>query len=42
MARCLHNITPEERNEMKYLAAWMLGIPGGIIVLWFLLNQTAC
>ncbi len=24
---------------MKYLAAWMLGIPGGLIVVWFLFNH---
>jgi hypothetical protein len=26
-------------TEMKYLFAWMLGIPGGLIVLWFLVNH---
>jgi len=24
---------------MKYLLAWILGVPGGIIVLWFLFNH---
>jgi len=24
---------------MKYIIAWGLGVPGGIIVLWFLLNH---
>jgi len=24
---------------MKYLVAWALGIPGGLIVLWFLFNH---
>jgi len=29
-------------GEMKYMVAWALGIPGSLIVLWFLLNQTGC
>jgi len=24
---------------MKYILAWGLGIPGGLIVLWFLFNH---
>jgi hypothetical protein len=24
---------------MKYIVAWLLGIPGGLIVLWFLFNH---
>jgi len=24
---------------MKYLLAWLLGVPGGLILLWFLFNQ---
>jgi len=24
---------------MKYLLAWLLGVPGGLIVLWFLFNH---
>jgi hypothetical protein len=24
---------------MKYMFAWMLGVPGGLIVLWFLFNH---
>jgi hypothetical protein len=24
---------------MKYLFAWILGVPGGLIVLWFLFNH---
>jgi len=26
-------------NAMKYLLAWVLGVPGGLIVLWFLFNH---
>jgi len=26
---------------MKYLIAWLLGVPGGLILLWFLASQ-AC
>jgi hypothetical protein len=24
---------------MKYLFAWVLGVPGGLILLWFLFNH---
>ncbi len=24
---------------MKYLFAWILGVPGGLILLWFLFNH---
>ena len=24
---------------MKYMAAWMLAVPGGLIVLWFLFDR---
>jgi len=27
------------RIAMKYLFAWMLGVPGGLILLWFLFNH---
>jgi hypothetical protein len=27
---------------MRYIAAWLLGVPLGIIVLWFLANQVGC
>jgi len=27
---------------MRYIAAWLLGVPFGIIVLWFLANQVGC
>jgi hypothetical protein len=29
-------------RRMKYFIAWLLGVPGGIIVLWFLANQIGC
>ena len=29
----------ERRFAMEYLSAWFLGIPGGLIVIWFLLNH---
>jgi len=29
-------------SVMKYLAAWLVGVPTGLIVVWFLLNQTGC
>lgn len=31
-------IAPEEM-EMKYLLAWILGVPGGLILLWFLFSH---
>jgi hypothetical protein len=29
------------RTLMKYMVAWMLGVPGGLILLWMLANA-AC
>jgi hypothetical protein len=29
----------EKEIEMKYLFAWLLGIPGGLILIWFLFNH---
>jgi len=26
---------------MKYVVAWLLGVPGGLIILWFVANH-AC
>jgi hypothetical protein len=36
--------TPDREREsiMRYIAAWLLGVPFGIIVLWFLANQVGC
>ena len=27
---------------MKYGIAWLLGVPGSLILLWFLANQAGC
>lgn len=27
---------------MKYGIAWLLGVPGSIILLWFVANQVGC
>jgi hypothetical protein len=27
---------------MKYVLAWLLGMPTSLIVLWFVANQTGC
>jgi hypothetical protein len=27
------------RAVMKYIFAWILGVPGGLILLWFLFNH---
>jgi hypothetical protein len=27
---------------MKYLLGWLLGLPLGIVVLWFVANQAGC
>ena len=26
-------------GSMKYMLAWLLGVPGGLILLWFLFNH---
>ena len=33
------NQMQDRRFAMKYLFAWMLGIPGGLIVIWFVFNH---
>jgi hypothetical protein len=30
---------PDRRRIMKYIVAWMLGVPGFLVVLWFLFNH---
>ena len=30
---------PNTRGSMKYLLAWILGVPGGLILLWFLFSH---
>jgi len=27
---------------MRYIAAWILGVPFSVIVLWYLVGHTAC
>jgi hypothetical protein len=27
---------------MRYLVAWLLGVPFGLVVLWFVANQVGC
>jgi hypothetical protein len=27
---------------MRYFAAWLLGVPLGVIVLWYLVGHAAC
>jgi hypothetical protein len=27
---------------MRYIVAWMLGVPFSVIVLWYLVGQAAC
>ena len=27
---------------MRYLAAWLLGVPLGVIVLWYVVGHAAC
>jgi hypothetical protein len=29
----------EEAEAMRYMIAWLLGVPGGLILLWFLFNH---
>jgi hypothetical protein len=29
-------------NEMKYVVAWLLGVPLSLIVIWFAANQIGC
>jgi len=38
-AQQLHKHSRKRRLRMKYLFAWILGIPGGLIVIWFLFNH---
>jgi hypothetical protein len=28
--------------KMRYIIAWLLGVPTGLIVLWFLASQVGC
>jgi hypothetical protein len=29
----------EERKQMRYAIAWLLGVPASIIVIWFVLGH---
>jgi hypothetical protein len=31
-----------EGDAMRYLVAWILGVPLGVIALWFVVGHTAC
>jgi hypothetical protein len=33
------SLAEEIKETMKYLFAWVLGVPGGLILLWFLFNH---
>ena len=34
--------TPFAEDLMRYIAAWILGVPFSVIVLWYLVGHTAC
>jgi hypothetical protein len=31
-----------ERSSMRYIVAWLLGVPFSLIAIWFLANQAGC
>ena len=39
-------LTPSRRSDgkvaMRYMIAWFLGVPLGVIVLWFIVGHAAC
>jgi hypothetical protein len=37
--RIVAKVAQGGEQKMKYLLAWLLGVPGGLIVLWFLFNH---
>jgi hypothetical protein len=41
MARRLLMRAPEDWC-MRYIVAWMLGVPFSVIVLWYLVGHAAC
>jgi hypothetical protein len=41
MARRLLN-SPSEVDAMRYIVAWMLGVPFSVIVLWYVVGHAAC
>jgi hypothetical protein len=40
MACGLLNVAAE--GSMRYLVAWILGVPFSVIVLWYLVGHAAC
>jgi hypothetical protein len=32
----------EERLGMRYIVAWMLGVPFSVIVIWYVVGHAAC
>jgi hypothetical protein len=30
---------PAEEMDVRYLIAWLLGVPGAVIIVWFLLSH---
>ena len=32
----------KRRCEMRYIVAWLLGVPFGLIVLWYVVGHVAC
>jgi len=31
-----------EDHSMRYMVAWLLGVPFSVIVVWYILGHTAC
>jgi len=31
-----------EVSKMRYIVAWMLGVPFSVIVLWYIVGHSAC
>jgi hypothetical protein len=44
MVSCVGRILAIESVElsMRYLAAWLLGVPLGVIVVWYVVGHAAC
>ena len=32
----------KERSVMRYIVAWLLGVPLSLIVVWYVLSHVAC
>ena len=37
-----HSIGRARRGDMRYILAWIMGVPLSLIVLWFLIGHSAC